>query len=614
MKMYVKRFLSVLLVITMLFSTNGTSVLAAESDETTYTESVNSISTEEVDSYDEAESEDSTEFESQSDTSEPESESESQSDTSDSESESDSQSDTSEAESESQSDTSEPESESSSAAEVNLSASTITLSKTSYTYNGSARKPSVTVTCSGATLKSGTDYTVSYKNNTNAGTATVTITAVSGSGYTGTNKATFTISKATQTITANAANTSIKAGKTTTIKASTTGNGAITFSSGNTSIATVNKTSGKVTSKALGTVKITVTAAATTNYKKATKTVTIKVSGLQTPAISSVTQSKTTVTIKWAKITAAKGYYIYRSTSKSSGYEKVATIKSCSTLSYKDTDSKSNGKTYYYKVYAYSGSTKSSASSAQSIKYMKGSVSSLTNTSSGITVKWTKVSGATGYYIYRKASTADSYTKVKTIKSGSTVSWTDTGIKSKNSTTYTYYVQPYNSSSKGAYATKKTVRLTGTTLSSAANTATAKMTVKWAKKSGITGYQIQYSKSSSFSSGNKTVTISKAATTSTVISSLTKGKTYYVRIRTYKTVSKTNYYSAWSAKKSVKIASGGSSSSKTYTYVLNTSTKKFHYSSCYTIAQMSDSNKATYTGTREEVLDLGYDSCGKCNP
>jgi len=75
---------------------------------------------------------------------------------------------------------------------------------------------------------------------------------------------------------------------------------------------------------------------------------------------------------------------------------------------------------------------------------------------------------------------------------------------------------------------------------------------KWTKKSTqVTGYQIQYSTSSTFASGNKTVKVSSYKTVSTTVKSLTGGKKYYVRIRTYKTVGKTNYYSDWSAAKAV---------------------------------------------------------------
>ena len=74
-----------------------------------------------------------------------------------------------------------------------------------------------------------------------------------------------------------------------------------------------------------------------------------------------------------------------------------------------------------------------------------------------------------------------------------------------------------------------------------------RLTVKWKKVSGITGYQIQFSKSKTFSSGNKTVTIKSKAAVSKIVGSLASKKKYYVRMRSFKTVNKKNYYSAWSA-------------------------------------------------------------------
>ncbi len=79
-----------------------------------------------------------------------------------------------------------------------------------------------------------------------------------------------------------------------------------------------------------------------------------------------------------------------------------------------------------------------------------------------------------------------------------------------------------------------------------------KITASWKKKSGIDGYQIQYSTNSNFKKGNKTVTVNKAKTTSKAIKKLKSKKTYYVRIRTYKTVANQKVYSAWSSAKSVK--------------------------------------------------------------
>ena len=77
------------------------------------------------------------------------------------------------------------------------------------------------------------------------------------------------------------------------------------------------------------------------------------------------------------------------------------------------------------------------------------------------------------------------------------------------------------------------------------------ITVKWKKKTGITGYQIQYSTNSKFKKNNKKIKIKNAKTVSKKITKLKASKKYYVRIRTYKIVNKKTYYSSWSKKKNV---------------------------------------------------------------
>ena len=74
------------------------------------------------------------------------------------------------------------------------------------------------------------------------------------------------------------------------------------------------------------------------------------------------------------------------------------------------------------------------------------------------------------------------------------------------------------------------------------------ITIKWKKKSGITGYQIQYSTNSKFKKGNKSIKIKNAKTISKKITKLKVAKKYYVRIRTYKG----KKYSKWSKVKSIK--------------------------------------------------------------
>ncbi len=66
-----------------------------------------------------------------------------------------------------------------------------------------------------------------------------------------------------------------------------------------------------------------------------------------------------------------------------------------------------------------------------------------------------------------------------------------------------------------------------------------------------TGYQIQIATDSGFTKGIKSYTVTSNSTVSKKITKLTGGKKYYVRIRTYKTVSGTKYYSSWSVKKYV---------------------------------------------------------------
>ena len=79
------------------------------------------------------------------------------------------------------------------------------------------------------------------------------------------------------------------------------------------------------------------------------------------------------------------------------------------------------------------------------------------------------------------------------------------------------------------------------------------LTIAWTPKTAqTTGYEIQYSLKKNLSSA-KTVTVKSAKTKTTTVKKLTKGKTYYVRIRAYKTVNGKKFHSAWSAVKSAKI-------------------------------------------------------------
>ena len=97
-----------------------------------------------------------------------------------------------------------------------------------------------------------------------------------------------------------------------------------------------------------------------------------------------------------------------------------------------------------------------------------------------------------------------------------------------------------------------------TVLKSIKNPKSKTLDVEWNKNTKITGYQIQYSTDSNFkSSKTKTITIKNKSQTNKTVSKLKKGKKYYIRIRTYKTLKinnkSTKFYSSWSRVKSIII-------------------------------------------------------------
>ena len=103
----------------------------------------------------------------------------------------------------------------------------------------------------------------------------------------------------------------------------------------------------------------------------------------------------------------------------------------------------------------------------------------------------------------------------------------------------------------------------GTSLKKVTSTKAKTFTVTWNKQTEkmstkqITGYQIQWSTSSTFAKDNHTKKVAGVNSASKTITSkdwsgIKGGKTYYVRIRTYTTTSSGTYYSSWSTK-SLKV-------------------------------------------------------------
>ena len=97
-----------------------------------------------------------------------------------------------------------------------------------------------------------------------------------------------------------------------------------------------------------------------------------------------------------------------------------------------------------------------------------------------------------------------------------------------------------------------TVRPIGTSLTKLTNNAKGKLKIRWKRNKSVTGYMIQYSTDKNFRKSVKTVNIRKNKKTSTTLAKLKKGKTYYVRIATYKK-SGGKICSSWSKVKKIRI-------------------------------------------------------------
>ena len=282
-----------------------------------------------------------------------------------------------------------------------------------------------------------------------------------------------------------------------------------------------------------GTAKATVTGismkgSVTREFKinKAEQVITAKI------AKGSIPVGKTTT----VSVTGAKGKTVWKSEGTS-----IATVTGTTVKGIKVGTTKIN-------VTADATANYNAATASVTVKVLPAATTKMTaaNLATGIKLTWAKVAGANGYIIYRNN------VKIKTITSGTTVTFTDTKAN-KNGTKYVYKVV-----AKAATGTSTLSRSLTTywfarpSITYLKNDKARMMTVKWGKNAKGSGYQIQYALKSSFA-GAKTVTATKNTIVTKSVTRLTKGKVYYVRVRTYQTVGGTKYYSAWSAAKKVKI-------------------------------------------------------------
>ena len=470
--------------------------------------------------------------------------------------------------------------------EKNISAAQITNIVTK-TYTGGKIKQNPTIVVDGNKLIENTDYALQYSNNTNCGIATVTI--LGRGGYKGQVKRTFNIIPAAvyEITCSNPTANSVKI--TWETSKNVDGYYILRSTTKTTEDFSIIKT---VTGAATSTyIDNTVLSGRKYYYKvQAYKNIGGKnlAGGLTSATPSSTTSGYTvdqptglkvsattasTVSLKWSKtkytykdpqtqkLVTKYGteYYIYRSTSKSSGYKLIATIKGTDSLAYKDSKLSANT-TYYYRVEPYklykgiAGKGPFASVTAKTDVKVSApkSFKTSSNTTSSIKLSWKKVSKANGYYIYRSTKKTSGFKKIKTITKGSTVSFTNQKLSAGK--TYYYRVIAYQNYN-GKKCESSYSQITACTKPKAPKKITLKkdsetsLKITVSKASGAKGYQILYStkKSSGFKkaySGSKLTYTKK---------SLKKGKTYFVKVRAYKSVGSKKYYGAYSSVKSIKF-------------------------------------------------------------
>ncbi len=213
---------------------------------------------------------------------------------------------------------------------------------------------------------------------------------------------------------------------------------------------------------------------------------TIKQRTCSAPEIAKVSNTTSGVKITWNTVKGADSYRVYRKTS-SSGWKYLDSTKK---TEFTDKTAKS-GTTYYYTVRAKNeaglGSYNTKGLSTKCIAAPK--LSKIQNVSGGLKITWGKVSGAEGYYVYRKASGEKAWTRIATVKGGSVVSYKDAKVSSGK--VYTYTVKAYAGKvSSGHFSEGIKLRYLATPAVKAVTSTTNGIKFTWGKVAGAEGYYV----------------------------------------------------------------------------------------------------------------------------
>lgn len=170
-------------------------------------------------------------------------------------------------------------------------------------------------------------------------------------------------------------------------------------------------------------------------------------------------------------------------------------------------------------------------------------------------ISWDAVEGADGYRLYVVEKAGGKWKYVAQLADGDQTSYVHTGRITGN--TYTYYMRAYENVGGekvfGAYSSAAQGKSQPKTAVISKLTAGSKQAViQWDKVNGATGYRLYY-RTSPNGTWKYLTQIGKGSTTTYSHKGLTKGKTYYYKMRAYRTVNGEKIFGAYAAQKSVKI-------------------------------------------------------------
>ncbi len=174
-------------------------------------------------------------------------------------------------------------------------------------------------------------------------------------------------------------------------------------------------------------------------------------------------------------------------------------------------------------------------------------------TAKSVKIKWSKSPSGTGYAVRRKTSKKGSFKTIAVINSVNTTSYTDKNVKANK--TYYYDVVAFKTVSGKKYGSVASALITAKTatatpkISYYKNSSSKKAKIKWKKVSGATKYKLYMSTQKG--TGYKCIYTGTKLTYTK--SKLKRGKTYYFKLRTYKTFNGKKLYSSYSSVKKVKI-------------------------------------------------------------